>query len=138
MTKRIILSVSMATCFAFFNSIAHADGSVSYSEQIVPMLDERPLFGEFVKQSFTVSDTGWGVRINSPTMPHMGGKRTGPYRFQATWHSAKGDVPVTLVIDTKTRFFDDRHHEIVGGDLRRTTSIAETLDSIEIEPPESR
>ncbi|CAM2173737.1 conserved hypothetical protein [Paraburkholderia sacchari] len=123
---------------AFFSSIALADGSVSYSELIVPMFKDRPQFGDFIKQSFTVTDTGWGIRINSPTMPHMGGVRMGPYRFQATWHSPKGDVPVTLVIDTKAQFFDSRHREIVGADLRKTISITETLDSIEIEPPQAQ
>ncbi|MCX5538789.1 hypothetical protein M3A49_04640 [Paraburkholderia sp. CNPSo 3076] len=135
MTKGIILALSMAIPLVFFNSIAHAEGSVSYSELIVPMFKQRPIFGEFIQRSFTVTDTGWGIRINSPTLPHMRGARMGPYRFQATWHSPKGDVPVMLIVDTKIQFFDSHHHEIVGSDLRKTTSITETLDSIEIEPP---
>lgn len=138
MMKRTIAMLSIAIPFVLQNSIAHADGTVSYSEVIDPILKDRPLFEDFIKQSFTVTDTGWGIRINSPTMPHMGGARMGPYRFQAIWHSPKGDVPVTLILDTKTRFFDNRHHEIVGSDLRKTTSIIETLDSIEIEPSDSR
>lgn len=85
---------------------AYAEGAVSFNDNIVPMLKDRPQFKEFILQSFSVADTGWGVRIDSPTMPHMGGARMGPYRFQAIWHSPHGGTPITLVIDTKTEFFD--------------------------------
>lgn len=114
---------------------AHADGSVSFVSDIIPMMKSRPIFEQFITQSFSITDTGWGVRIDSSTIPHMGGTRIGPYRFYAVWHSPKGDVPVTLIIDTKTQFFDARHHEITGDDLRRATAVTETLDSIEIEQP---
>jgi hypothetical protein len=117
---------------------ARAEGSVSFSDDIMPMLEKRPQFERFIVQSFSVLDTGWGVRIDSPLLPHMGGVRTGPYRFQAVWHSAHGDVPVTLVIDTTIEYFDRRHRLITGDDLRDTTSILETLDSIEIDPPDAR
>ncbi|TKC80207.1 hypothetical protein FAZ69_29600 [Trinickia terrae] len=114
---------------------AYADGSVSFTADITPMMKARPFFERFITQSFTVADTGWGTRIDSPTMPHMGGARMGPYRFNAIWHSQKGDIPVTLIIDTNIKFFDANHREITGSDLRKATSIKETLDSIEIEPP---
>lgn len=118
------------------SALAYADGSVSFSTDIIPIMKSRPLFERFVTRSFSISDVGWGVRIDSPTMPHMGGARMGPYKFQAIWHSENGNIPITLLINTKTKFFDDKHNEIMGDDLRKTTSIKETLDSIEIEPPQ--
>ncbi|HEY2021548.1 hypothetical protein [Paraburkholderia sp.] len=117
---------------------AYAEGSISFIDNILPMLKERPQFKDFIAQSFSVTDTGWGIRIDSPTMPHMSGARMGPYRFQAIWHSPHGDTPVTLVIDTKTEFFDSHRRQITGSDLRGATSISETLDSIEVEPPEAQ
>ncbi|MBC8736777.1 hypothetical protein F6X40_08115 [Paraburkholderia sp. UCT31] len=117
---------------------AYAEGAVSFNDNIVPMLKDRPQFKEFILQSFSVADTGWGVRIDSPTMPHMGGARMGPYRFQAIWHSPHGGTPITLVIDTKTEFFDSHRRQITGSDLRETTSITETLESIGVEPPEAQ
>ncbi|WP_143040714.1 hypothetical protein [Paraburkholderia caballeronis] len=117
---------------------AYADGSVSFKEDIVPMLNERPQFKKFILQSFSVTDAGWGIRVDSPTMPHMGGARMGPYKFQAIWHSPTGDTPITLVIDTKIEFFDSHHRQITGDDLRATTSITEMLDSIEIDPPRAQ
>jgi hypothetical protein len=128
----------VAIFFTLWASVAHADGSVSFRENIEPMLKDRPQFEQFIVQSFSITDTGWGIRIDSPTMPHMGGARMGPYRFRAMWHGPHGDIPVTLVIDTKTRFFDSQRKEIKGDDLRDTRSITETLDSIEIEPPDAQ
>jgi hypothetical protein len=117
---------------------AYADGSVSFHGDIIPMLKTRAQFEQFITEGFSVTDTGWGTRVDSATMPHMGGARTGPYNFQAVWHSPRSDVPVTLIIDTKIRFLDKHGNEIMGGDLRETRSVGETLDSIEIEPSESR
>ena len=68
-------------------------------------------------------------------MPHLGGARTGPYEFKATWRGANGDVPVTLIIDTNTGFFDRAGREIRNGQLDQAVSVKETFDSIEIEQP---
>jgi len=135
-TGKYFLHVMLAGCLGVGEiPFAYADGSVSFTSDVIPMMKNRPIFEQFITQSFSITDTGWGIRINSPTMPHMGGARMGPYRFNAIWHSQKGDVPVTLIIDTKTQFFDTHHREIIGGDLRKTTSITETVDSIEVESP---
>jgi hypothetical protein len=131
------LAFSMSVSAVLVTPVARADGSVSFAKDIAPILRSRPVFERFINQAFSVTDTGWGVRINSPTMPHMGGARMGPYRFSALWRSPSGDVPVTLVIDTQVRYFDVHHKEIKGSDLRRTVSIKETLDSIEVEPPQN-
>jgi len=88
-----------------------------------------------IARSFTLTtDTGWGVRIDSPTMPDMSGARIGPYQFQAIWHSPKGDVPVTLIIDTDVKYFDAKGQEILSGDLTKTEKITESLSSVEVEP----
>ncbi|MBC8746685.1 hypothetical protein OKW43_003360 [Paraburkholderia sp. WC7.3g] len=139
MAKRRLAQALSAWLFCtLLVPIAYAEGAISFTDNIMPMLKDRPQFKEFILQSFSVTDTGWGVRVDSLTMPHMGGARMGPYRFQAIWHSPQGDTPVTLVIDTKTEFFDSHRRQITGSDLRRTTSITETLDCIEVEPPEAQ
>ena len=134
-TKYFYAAIFMVCLSIGLIPLAYADGSVSFTSDITPMMKARPFFERFITQSFTVADVGWGTRIDSPTIPHMGGARMGPYRFSAIWHSPKGDVPVTLIIDTNTQFFDANHREITGSDLRKATSIKETLDSIEIERP---
>jgi hypothetical protein len=118
-------------------SSAYADGSVSFHADVLPIMQGRPLFQQFILQTFVVSDAGWGTRIDSPTMPKLGGARMGPYRFQAIWHAPDGDRPVTLIVVTRVRFFDDQHREILSDDLRKAATISETLDSIEVEPPEN-
>jgi len=114
---------------------AYADGSVSFKADIAPFVNQRPFFADFIARSFTLTtDTGWGVRIDSPTMPDMSGARIGPYQFQAIWHSPKGDVPVTLIIDTDVKYFDAKGQEILSGDLTKTEKITESLSSVEVEP----
>jgi hypothetical protein len=65
----------------------------------------------------------------------MKGARIGPYEFQAIWHSAKGDVPVTLIIDTDIKYYDRHGHQITTNDLKPTVRIKEVFSSIEIDSP---
>jgi hypothetical protein len=115
---------------------AWAEGSVSFTATVLPLIKARPTFEKFVTDTFEITDTGWGIRIGNEAMPHLGGARMGPYEFQAAWHNRNGDVPVTIVVDTDIKFFDRKGREITNGQLRNATSFKETFRSIEIEPPQ--
>jgi len=114
---------------------ALADGTVSFEADILPMIRARPEFEKFLFGTLKITDAGSGTRISEQAMPHLGGARMGPYEFRATWHSSNGDVPVTLIIDTDTRFFDRAGREIKTGRLKQAVSLKETFGSIEIERP---
>ncbi|OMG70083.1 hypothetical protein BW685_28025 [Burkholderia ubonensis] len=116
---------------------AWADGSVSFSADIRPLIKARPAFEKFIDETFDITDTGWGTRIGNEAMPHLGGARMGPYEFQAIWHGGAGNVPVTLVIDTDIKFLDGKGQEITDGQLENAFSLKETFSSIEIEPPKN-
>ncbi|WP_322047687.1 hypothetical protein [Paraburkholderia sp. J67] len=137
MRKMVVVFFAVFS-LSFYAINCIADGSVSFSSDIVPILNARPFFEKFIEKTFSVSDVGWGVRIDGPVMPHLGGARMGPYSFNAIWHNADGDVPVVLKINTVTKFFDILHREISGGDLSEARSIEEVLDSIEIDPQPNR
>lgn len=137
-TKRYrssLAACSIAAALTLISGTVHADGSVSFTADIEPLLEARPVFKKFVDATFKVEDTGWGVRVGNEAMPHLGGARMGPYEFQALWHSRDGDVPITLVVDTDAKFFDSKGHEITNGELKDAFSLKETFTSIEIEPP---
>jgi len=110
---------------------------VSFAADILPLIKARPTFEKFIIDTFKITDTGWGIRIDNEAMPRLGGARIGPYEFQAIWHSGQGDIPVTLVIDTDIKFFDVKGREITNGQLRNTARFKETFSSIEIEPPKN-
>jgi hypothetical protein len=114
---------------------AWADGTVSFEADMLPMIKARPEFEKFLFGTLKITDAGSGTRISGQAMPHLGGARMGPYEFRATWHSSNGDVPVTLIIDTNTKFFDRAGREIRNGSLKQAVSVKETFDSIEIEQP---
>ncbi|RUR67274.1 hypothetical protein EJP67_09380 [Variovorax guangxiensis] len=114
---------------------ARADGTVSFEQDVLPLIKARPAFEKFLLGTLKVTDAGSGTRISEQAMPHLGGARMGPYEFKATWHGPDGDVPVTLIIDTNTKFFDRAGREIRNGSLKQAVSVKETFDSIEIEQP---
>lgn len=135
--RRSLAAFAVATALCLVAGAARADGSVSFADDILPLLKARPTFEKFISDTFKVTDTGWGVRIGNEAMPHLGGARMGPYEFEAVWHSRDGDVPVTLVVDTDIKFFDRKGHEITNGQLKGAFSLKETFSSIEIEPPKN-
>ena len=128
---------AVASSFGMLAAPARADGSVSFAEDVLPLIKTRPKFEEFIRDTFHITDTGWGVRIGNEAMPHLGGARMGPYEFQAVWHSRHGDVPVTLVVDTDIKFFDRKGREIRNGQLKNAINFKEMFTSIEIEPPKN-
>ena len=133
--RKLFAHVALACALGLTGGLVHADGSVSFAQDILPLMKERPTFERFIRETFKVTDTGWGVRIGNEAMPHLGGARMGPYQFQARWLSPAGEVPVTLVIDTEAHFFDRAGRDVTDGDLAQATSLKETFTSIEIEPP---
>lgn len=118
-------------CFA---ASSQAEGSVDFEQDILPMVKSRPMFETFLRTTFSVAETGWGVRVSDQSMPKLSGARMGPYKFDAIWHSLQGDKPVTLVINTDISFFDSTGKQIWDGRLRRASKFVETFQSIEIEP----
>ncbi|MFM0645019.1 hypothetical protein PQR14_11855 [Paraburkholderia bryophila] len=135
--RSALAACAVASTLGLMAGPALADGSVSFSADILPLIKARPPFEKFMSDTFQVTDTGWGVRIGNGMMPHLGGARMGPYEFEALWHSRNGDVPVTLVIDTNIKFFDRKGREITNGQLQNAVSLKETFSSIEIEPPKN-
>lgn len=114
---------------------ALAEGTVSFHAQVLPVIKTRPEFARFLIEMFKISDDGLGTRISDQAMPHLGGARIGPYAFQAAWHGANGDIPVTLIIDTDIKFFDRAGREIKNGRLKQAVRFQESFSSLEIEPP---
>ena len=99
------------------------------------MLNERPLFRQFILESLRVEDGGLATRISEQASPRLGGSRVGPYEFKALWRRPEGDIPVTLIIDTEIKFYDSAGKQIQDGRIRRAVRLQESLSAIEIEPP---
>jgi len=95
---------------------AWADGTVSFKADVLPLLKAKPAFEKFLLGTLKIDDAGLGTRIADQAMSRLGGSRMGPYEFTATWHDANGaDVPVTLIVQTNTRFSRQRR----AGDPQR-------------------
>ncbi|MDM0010253.1 hypothetical protein QTI51_35865 [Variovorax sp. J22G73] len=125
--------IALSTLF-LATAPAWADGTVSFESDIRPLLKARPAFEKFVLGTLKIDDAGSGVRISDAAMPHLGGARMGPYEFRAVWHGDSGDVPVTLIVDTDTKFLDKAGREITTGSLKQAVKLTETFSAIEIAP----
>ena len=123
----------LATLLMCVSTVAFAEGSVSFKNYIVPILQKQPMLARFVLESFTVVGDPMGVRIGDEAIPGLGGGRIGPYRVNVIWHSTKGDVPAVLVINTIPTFFDKDGH-LLGDDDRTAMKVTEAVDSISLEP----
>lgn len=135
----------MANFYAFVLSfvlipvtLAHppGTGSVSYNQDLLPIIEKNLLLSTLLKENFTVtSDMAMGTRIGSTAAPALGGSRIGPYYVNAIWHSKSGDKPVLLTIYTDVQFFG-ASGKLLGSDWRRAKKVVETFDGISIEKPD--
>ena len=110
-----------------------ADGSVSFKDDLVPLLQKKPLLLQLIQESFTVHGDPMGVRIGNEAAPGLGGTRIGPYVIPLIWHSSKGDVSAKLTLNTATTFYDKDGH-VLGDDIHNATKVVEAADSISIDP----
>jgi hypothetical protein len=129
------LGIVVFSLFALLTATVYAEGSVGFQENVISIIKTRPIFEKFILNTFQMKyrGNGWGIRISNETMPHLGGARIGPYTFDATWRGPNGTASVTLVVNTRIKFFDRIGREIKNGYLISAYSFKETLDTIEVE-----
>jgi hypothetical protein len=139
MSLNRFLGTAVFGLFALLTVTVHAEGSVSFQEDIVPILKTKPVFMKFILNVFQIKyrGNGWARRIGNDAIPQLGGERIGPYRFQATWRGSDGDMPITLVINTNNEFFDQIGRKIINNeDFYQAHSVRQTFASVEIFPEE--
>jgi hypothetical protein len=112
-----------------------ADGTVDFRQQIIPIINQRPFFADFLLKTFEFENAAIGVTIGSNVGPKLGLTRIGPYRVCARLRGdAQGEPCATqVVIDTDPHFFDENGKEVDGPE--RAQSVKENFFAIEINPP---
>lgn len=111
-------------------------GSVDFDSVLVPLLDQNTTLKQFVFCGFDIVSDPMGTRIGDLQSKALGGARIGPYSMWANWHSATGEHPIILTVNTRTTFLD-RHGKAVSGSLSRAVRVVEHVESVTIEPPEA-
>lgn len=115
---------------------AFAGGSVSFTDEVMPILRERPELSEPVLHGLQVSEIGEARRIGSRVSPALGGARLPPYVFQAR----KGGKDLLLVVNTDVDFFNSEGHVVArlvdgepadeGAGLADAVEMKERLSSV--------
>ncbi|WP_243050497.1 hypothetical protein [Dyella sp. RRB7] len=123
-----ILSLTCAgNCFA--------DGTVDFQKQVLPIINQRPFFSEFLLKTFEFDNSAIGVTIGSNVSEKLGLERIGPYRVCARLRGSdqSKSCGMQIVIDTDPHFFDKSGKEIDGPEGAQ--SVKEDFFAIEVNPP---
>jgi hypothetical protein len=112
-----------------------ADGTVDFRQQVLPVINQRPFFADFLFKTFEFENTAIGVTIGSNVGEKLGLTRIGPYRVCAKLRGDTQGEPCAMqvVIDTDPHFFDEYGKEVDGPEGAQ--SVKENFFAIEINPP---
>lgn len=113
--------------------LTYADGSVSYKNNILPIIKQNSFMANFIENTFKIEGDAEGIRLGNDVAPAVSGSRTGPYTMKAFWRSPSGDIPATLTIYTQIKFYDEKGN-LLKDDITSATKIIETFDSLSLEP----
>lgn len=108
-----------------------AGGSFRLDGELMPILDESPVFKKLVFDTFDLHWTGGASRIGVNVNDRLGGRRIGPYYLNAKPKGQEGDFTLTLIFHTEVVFMDKDGKKTT---LRKAYSIDEELHSIEMIP----
>ncbi len=111
---------------------AYADGTVTLSDTIMPLMEQRPLFAGILLDTFDFSTQASAVTIGANVNPKLAASRIGPYTLLAKRKGTPGPFTIEVVINTDQHFLDDTGHET--DDVAKAVAVRESFASIEIDP----
>lgn len=120
----------------------YAGGSESFTNQVLPILQQNNELAKALLNSFEFSD-GIYAQTRMGNHTKFGGQRLGPYTVLAKPNGSQSTWVFEVIINTKWRVFDKEGNEIPLMDENgkksgvfdsRATRIAETFMSLEIKP----
>lgn len=136
----IIKSVfALAGVLSVLGCYAYAGGSVSYRDEVAPLVAARPDIAAQL-ENLTVGDSGDGTRISYVMCPGLAGKRVGPYEFPAVDQASHRSVTITFRTRDRflnaygvvvAEFFDGQ--QTAGGDISNAVKVQEELVGITVE-----
>jgi hypothetical protein len=115
---------------AYLSHFVHAGGTISTSDDIVPILSQRSQLKDAILDTFELSQDGWSFqRIGGVVNSELGGARVGPYQVLAKRKGSKGNFTFEIILHTKSIFLDRSGKQT---SLEKGVKIVETLASVEI------
>lgn len=102
---KLFISLLVAFALMHVSVTAQAGGSVSFTDDVLPLLEPWPEALEPLLREYEISDPGEGVRIGRLTCPSLAGKVIAPYQFKARARSHP-EKALLLIVNTDVHFFD--------------------------------
>jgi len=99
-----VIAAALFAALAASSQPLAAGGSVAFSD-IQDLLDQQPAIKSLLAESLEVAAGGMAVRIGSHH-PALGGKRMGPFEFDAKPRGEPGPFTLALIVCTVHHFLD--------------------------------
>ncbi|WP_321955142.1 hypothetical protein [Paraburkholderia bannensis] len=133
--KYYFVRIVMLCLIGYFPAECFADGTVDFKSQVIPIINQRPFFANFLNETFEFQNSAVAVTIGSNVSSELGLTRIGPYRVCAKMRNDKqaNSCAMEVVIDTNTHFFNKDGKEIDGPE--GAVSVKEDFLGIEVNPP---
>lgn len=138
-----MLFVQLFLSLTFLPTLSFAGGSVSFSQDMIPLLQDRPELINPILRRLEITDNGEANKLGSAICPALAGTRLPPYAFQAK--ERKDNNELLLIVNSNIDFYD-REGNIVfriidglpdDGDPYEAVSYRETFSSIIFQEDES-
>ncbi|MCP5535348.1 MAG: hypothetical protein H7A51_03835 [Akkermansiaceae bacterium] len=128
--KKYLALVSTLFCLASTQP-CWAGGSVSFADDVKPLLDQQPALKKLILDTFEVSNIGVGVRLGRH-FTELGGARIAPYEFEAT--SKVSGKKFLLTIHCKTVFVLANGKEAGEDEIFSATETRQTFTHFSVAP----
>ena len=113
-----------------------AGGTLPFTD-LVPLLKRRPELGAFLFQAYELPDSAFAVIRVGSHFAHLGGRRLGPYLFEARSRLGRERGSALISLCTRHRFLD-RAGAVIPADTDRQVlahSVSEELTAVVIRDP---
>src|SRR5690242_17548042 len=101
-----LLALSVALAAAVGSATAcRADGTVMFSSDIVPLLMQRPVFGQFLLDTLDFSTQARATTIGANVNPTLAMARIGPYTLLAKKKGSQSSFTMDVVINTDQHYY---------------------------------
>ena len=122
----------LACALALFTSTRPAfgqGGSVAFAD-VQDVLQQKPRLAKYLASTLDIAESGDARRLGRQ-FTHLGGKRIGPYTFDAKPKGAEGAFQFQVTLCTTVKFVDERGQESEEINVEAVT-VRETFKLVQI------
>ncbi|NWK56278.1 hypothetical protein HW115_11705 [Verrucomicrobiaceae bacterium N1E253] len=110
-----------------------AGGSVSYQDQVAPLLVQQPTLKKLIEKSFKLPDSGFATRLGNH-FKNLGGLRIAPYSFVVESKDGKAKYNLTIHCETKFKLSNGELVSRDSGKIFEAVKVVEKVTHFTVAP----